>query len=57
MKEFEWNFFPVREVMVRSGLYAIGAKLELDKSITYLSCNEFGDMSSLRMVSVKADAK
>jgi hypothetical protein len=55
MTDFEWNHFPVREIFPESGLYAIGAKLELDKSITYLTCNKFGDVSSIRVKSIKAE--
>lgn len=54
MEEFEWNYFPVREIIPKSGMYAIGAKIELDKSITYLTCNEFADVDSIRVKSITA---
>jgi hypothetical protein len=46
---FEWNYFPIREIIPKSGLYAIGCLINDDKSITYLTCNQQGDLSSIKV--------
>lgn len=50
---FDWNYFPVREIWYGLGLYAIGARLEFDGSITYISCDEDCTPDSIKIVSMK----
>lgn len=52
-RNMDWNYFPVRKILPNANLYAIGARLEFDKSITYITCDQDCSPQSIKIVSVK----
>jgi len=52
-RDMDWNYFPVRKILPNMNLYAIGARLEFDKSITYITCDMECTPQSIKIVSVK----